>query len=118
MENQTTKNLVQDGTSCRPRFSPDGKAIVYVSSAADGKGDIWTMARDGSGRIRITERNETYDYFPSWSPDGMQVVFCSNPKSGYADQGEWALLVVDVDTKMVRPLFDSPGRDVFPDWIK
>ncbi len=118
MENRTTKNLVQDGTSCRPRFSPDGGAIAYVSSQADGKGDIWTMAWDGSGQQRVTELNETYDYFPSWSPDGKQIVFCSNARSGYADQGEWALFVVDVSKKTVVPLFDSPGRDVFPDWAK
>lgn len=118
MENGTTRDLVEGGKSCRPRFSPDGRAIVYVSSQADGKGDIWVMAWDGSGQQRVTERNETYDYFPSWSPDGRQVVFCSNLKSGYADQGEWALFIVDVATKKIQPLFDSSGRDVFPDWTR
>ncbi len=115
-ERQSYRDIVQDGSSCRPRFSPDGEMIVYVSAEADGKGDIWTMAWDGSGKHRVTELDETYDYFPSWSPDGKQIVFCSNPKSGYADQGEWALWVVDVSKKTVVPLFDSPGRDVFPDW--
>ena len=115
-ERRSYRDLVQGGSSCRPRFSPDGETIVYVSGKADGKGDIWTMARDGSGQQRVTERDETYDYFPSWSPDKKLIVFCSNPKSGYADQGEWALFVVDVRNKTVAPLFDSPGRDVFPDW--
>ncbi len=118
MEKRMTRELVQGGKSCRPRFSPDGQSLVYVSSVADGKGDIWVMAWDGSGQRRLTERNETYDYFPSWSPDGRQVVFCSNPRSGYADQGEWAILVVDVNTGEARPLFNSTGRDVFPDWSK
>ncbi|MDH7513724.1 MAG: DPP IV N-terminal domain-containing protein [Clostridiales bacterium] len=117
-ERQTSKDLVRGGNSCRPRFSPDGEMIVYVSGKADGKGDIWIMAWDGSGQQRVTELDETYDYFPSWSPDGKHIVFCSNPKSGYADQGEWALFVVDVSKKAVVPLFDSPGRDVFPDWAK
>jgi len=76
------------------------------------------MAWDGSGQQRVTELNETYDYFPSWSPDGKRIVFCSNAKSGYADQGDWALFVVDVSNKTVVLLFDSPGRDVFPDWAK
>jgi Tol biopolymer transport system component len=117
-ERQSYRDLVQGGNSCRPRFSPDGQTIAYVSGQADGKGDIWTMAWDGSGQQRVTERDETYDYFPSWSPDGKRIVFCSNAKSGYADQGDWALFVVDVREKTVVPLFDSPGRDVFPDWAK
>lgn len=115
---QAYRDLVQGGKSCRPRFSPDGKTIAYVSSQADGKGDIWTMAWDGSGQQRVTELNETHDYFPSWSPDGTRIVFCSNPKSGYADQGDWAIYVVEVSKKTVVPLFDSPGRDVFPDWAE
>ena len=117
-ERQSYRDLVQGGNSCRPRFSPGGETIAYVSGQADGKGDIWTMAWDGGGQQRVTERNETYDYFPSWSPDGQRIVFCSNVRSGYADQGDWALFAVDVSNKTVVPLFDSPGRDVFPDWAK
>jgi Tol biopolymer transport system component len=113
---QTVRELTKGGDACRPRFSADGRKIVYVSSAADGKGDIWMMNADGSGKERITRRDETYDYFPSWSPDGRQVVFCSNRRDKYADRGEWGLYLVDIgDGKTVR-LLDSPGRDVFPDW--
>jgi Tol biopolymer transport system component len=104
------------GKSCRPRFSPDGQKIVYVSHKSDRKGDIWTMNPDGSDQRRITVRDRTYDYFPSWSPDKEQIVFCSNLQSAYADKGDWALYLANVEDGSVVLLFDSPGRDVFPDW--
>ena len=112
----SVRDLTTGGDACRPRFSPDGRKIAYVSSAADGKGDIWLMNPDGSGQQRITDRSETYDYFPSWSPEGTRVVFCSNAKSKYADKGDWGLFIVDVRDGRVVRLLDTPGRDVFPDW--
>lgn len=109
------QDLVKGGHSCRPRFSPDGKKIVYVSSEADGKGDIWMMNPGGSEKTRLTERDEVYDYFPSWSPDGKHIVFCSD-RLGRLDRGHWALYLVKVATRRVFPLFQSGGRDLFPEW--
>jgi Tol biopolymer transport system component len=107
--------LTEGGMACRPHFSPDGSKIAFTSSEADGKGDIWIMNPDGSGRERLTERPETYDYFASWSPDGRSIVFSSGTEH-YPTQGIWSLAVVRVATKRVIPLFKSGARDVFPDW--
>ena len=107
--------LTEGGKACRPQFSKDGQKIAYVSSAADGKGDIWVMNPDGSGQTRITERDETFDYFPSWSPGRRRIVFCSSLKH-YPYEGKWALFLVNVDTKKVVPLLRSSRRDLFPDW--
>jgi len=107
--------LDEGGKSCRGRFSPDGSRLAYVSSRADGKGDIWLAAPDGSGKTRLTARDETYDYFPSWSPDGRFVVFNSSREHGHDD--DWRLMIVEVATGSVRLLFDSPGSDVFPSWF-
>ena len=116
LEDQVIREMTRGGESCRPRFSPDGERIAYVSAEADGKGDIWTMEADGSSPRRLTVRDDAYDYFPSWSPDGTRIVFCSNLKDKYADKGEWGLSVIDLQNGLVTLLFDSPGRDVFPDW--
>ncbi len=116
VRDQAVRELTKGGNACRPRFSPDGRRIAYVSSDADGKGDVWTMNADGSGKERITERSETYDYFPSWSPDGTRIVFCSNAKDKYANRGDWGLYLVDLSDRKTVRLLDSPGRDVFPDW--
>ena len=113
---ETVLELAKGGGACRPRFSPDGQKIAYVSSDADGKGDVWVMNADGSAKERITARDDTYDYFPSWSPDGKRIVFCSNARDKYADKGDWGLYLVSLADRTIVKLLDTPGRDVFPDW--
>ncbi len=108
------KFLDEGGKSCRARFSRDGTRLAYVSSQADGKGDIWIMNPDGAGKTRLTDRNETYDYFPAWSPDDRFIIF--NSSSQHDHNGDWALYVIDIASGKIALLFDSPGNDVFPDW--
>jgi Tol biopolymer transport system component len=115
---RTTKELTaltEGGKACRPHFSRDGRTIAYVSGKADGNGDIWLMNPDGSDKVRLTARDETADYFPSWSEDQEYIVFSSSLEHRI-DRGNWSLFLVNVRTKDIVPLFDSPGRDVFPDW--
>ncbi len=114
MQKKEVKFLDEGGKSCRARFSNDGKKLAYVSSKADGKGDIWIMNPDGTEKMRLTERDETYDYFPSWSPDDKFIVF--NSSHQHEHNGDWALYVIEVQNRKIRLLFDSPGNDVFPDW--
>jgi Tol biopolymer transport system component len=110
-----SRPLTEGGAACRPHFSPNGTKLAYVSASADGKGDIWLMNPDGSGKERLTERPETWDYFPGWSPDGKYIVFCSGTEH-YPTEGVWSLNLIKVGTKRIIPLFTSGARDVFPDW--
>lgn len=118
LENNKITNLSENGQTCRSRFSPDGRWLVYVSHEADHKGDIFIIRPNGQGKKRLTLRDETYDYFPSWSPDGRYIVFCSNTRSMYAHEGDWDLYLVEVATGRVDLLLATPGRDVFPEWIR
>ncbi|MGB8953148.1 MAG: hypothetical protein WCC06_10865 [Candidatus Aminicenantales bacterium] len=115
LEKKEYKSLTKGGKSCRPHFSRDGEKIAYVSAEADGKGDIWLMNPDGSNKERLTERDATYDYFPSWSSDGKYIVFCSST-SGSPREGRWSLFLVQTGTQKIISLFASGSRDLFPDW--
>jgi Tol biopolymer transport system component len=114
MDEQKVTYLDEGGKTCRARFSPDGKKLVYVSNKEDKKGEIFTMNPDGSQKARLTERNETYDYFPCWSPDGQYIAFNSSHQGDH--NGDWKLFILEMKSRKISLLFDSPGNDVFPDW--
>lgn len=113
-EKNEVRFLDEGGKSCRGRFSKDGRRIAYVSSKADKKGDIWIMNPDGSQKIRMTQTDDKYDYFPSWSPDSKFIAFNSSHQHDH--NGDWQLCVLEVSTRKISVLFDSPGNDAFPDW--
>jgi len=87
-------NLTQDRSDdAQPAFSPDGNLIAFVSSRASLTqleyrnpvvlglmgGDVWVMSALGGAPKRIaTEAN-----FPTWSPDGSEIIYVSGP---FADQ--------------------------------
>ena len=57
----------------QPRYSPDGKKVVFVSDRS-GSDNIWIMSLDGKDTTQLTKGN-TSDYVsPEWTPDGKYVV--------------------------------------------
>jgi TolB protein len=59
-----------------PRFSPDGRWIIY-SRAQGGDTDIWQMD-PGTGAGRPLIAGPAIETAPSYSPDGTQIVFESD----------------------------------------
>ena len=58
----------------QPRWSPDGKSIVFTSDR-DGGDNVWTMDV-ATKRTREITRGKTSRYrSPAWTPDGQYVVF-------------------------------------------
>ena len=79
-ETQLTQNTEYEVTD--PRWSPDGKWIVYASdegrdSQQRPNFDIWLMAADGSKRTQLTT-NGSWDDGPCWDHKGEVVYFRSN----------------------------------------
>ena len=66
--------------------SPDGKKIAFrsYSSVTKGRSDLWIMKSDGSERRRLIANKRVG--FPSWSPDGKEIIFSASyneDKSGF-----------------------------------
>ena len=114
-------------------FRPDGKKIIFASSHLDPAPqkqyeaelaqraieqrthkrrryqwdfdphmDIFEANPDGSDLKRLTN-TPGYDAEGSYSPDGKQIVFCSNR------DGNLQLYIMDADGKNVRQLTHAPG---------
>jgi len=57
----------------QPRFSPDGKKVVYVSDRSGGE-NLWIVSLDGRDTTQLTQGNNNQYVSPEWTPDGDYVV--------------------------------------------
>ncbi len=57
----------------QPRFSPDGKKIVFTSDRS-GSENLWTADADGSNPKALTTGRNTRFISPAWTPDGQYVI--------------------------------------------
>ena len=65
----------------QPRFSPDGKKILFTSDAGGGD-NIWMMNRDGSNAAQVTKENFRLLNNATWSPDGEYIIARKHFTSG------------------------------------
>lgn len=79
-----------------PRFSPDGKMILY-DAQTNGNGDIFVVSTDGGAARRLTFE-PSQEVLPSWSPDGQWIYFCSN-RAG--DFNLWKMPLFDGESVQV-----------------
>lgn len=112
---QEIRFLTEGSKSCRARWSHKGDRLAFVSSRADGKGDVWLMNADGSNQSRLTMDDDTYDYYPSWSPDDQYIVYAS---ATHKTKGNWSLWIIEIKTQKKWKIYDSPNQEKFPDWTK
>ena len=57
----------------QPRFSPDGKNIVFISDES-GADNVWISDLDGKNARQITEFNQELMLSPEWSRDGKAIL--------------------------------------------
>ncbi|MCD4843233.1 MAG: hypothetical protein K8R25_01975 [Methanosarcinales archaeon] len=95
------------GSSTLPRWSPDGKKIMYVRMPpkywwspyidnSDEGADIWVVDIDGSNEKQVTAIPENWEE-GFWSPDGKRIVYASL-KPGFMDVGETR----EIEVRMVN----------------
>jgi Tol biopolymer transport system component len=94
----------------QPRYSPDGKRIVFMSDR-DGETNIWIVNSDGSSPVQLTytqTSNVSYAS-PEWSPDGSSIVV-SRGEKGAVSPG-LVLYEINVDSRAGKPLSTSIKGD-------
>lgn len=91
-----------------PRFSPDGRHIVFVSRHGR-TGDICIMRADGEHRQALSSGPGDH-VDPCFSPDGRRIAFACDRT------GNFEIYVMDKDASRVRQLTSHPAADTQPCW--
>jgi Tol biopolymer transport system component len=108
-------------SSDSPRWSPDGRQLVFSRSAPHGFCDtfaserqlchIWVMNADGTTPRQLTNSGFWNDFDPAWSPDGSTIAFDSN-RGGLTS----ALWVMHADGSSLTRITKPRVEGWWPTW--
>jgi len=69
------------GYANAPKWSPDGKWILFMDDKNDGNdytsSELWVTSIDGSKRIQLTKTDNEIELYPDWSPSGNKITYHS-----------------------------------------
>ena len=93
--------------------------IMFLSKNKDsgeGTEDIWTIHSDGTNRQPLTNTPDLHKGWPTWSPDGAEIVFATHEGIGTlhlmnADGGNLTVLKKDY-TSSTRPAWSPDGGKI------
>ena len=57
----------------QPRFSPDGRRVVFVSDRSGGE-NVWIISLDLKDTVQVTKGEDNLYASPEWTPDGEYIV--------------------------------------------
>jgi Tol biopolymer transport system component/DNA-binding winged helix-turn-helix (wHTH) protein len=97
--------LTPEGISAGlPRWSPDGKQIVFMGTNSKTDWLAYVISSDGTGMRELIPGTDA-GYDPGWSPDGKSIVLTLNaagsPSLNPAGPG---IVIYDPESKRISPL--------------
>lgn len=105
-----SSRLTYAGFNVDPIWSPDARWVAFASKT-DGPFNIYRRRADGSGAPERLVASR-YDQHPlAFSPDGCELMLLElNPATS------WDLLLLDLETRKVRPWLRTKAREAAATW--
>lgn len=98
-----------------PVWSPDGTQFVFARADDERSWELWAMNADGSDQELLTDGSTAGD--AGWSPDGRRIVFSQFLyRNGERDLFNQELFVMDIASRTVTRITDTPARESHPAW--
>ena len=92
------------GYAVNPRWSPDGKTIVFYEIFAGKASKIFEISPDGGSPRQLLPDDANPQWDPNWSPDGSKIVF-----GGSSVNSASVISILDSATHKVSVLPGSQG---------
>jgi Tol biopolymer transport system component len=101
-----------------PKFSPDGKKLLFISDRSGGQ-NIWWFALDKSDSLQVTKGNTDNYQSAEWTPDGTYIIGSRGVRNlklwmFHKEGGSGAQLISKPENlKTVEPAFGADGRYIW-----
>jgi Tol biopolymer transport system component len=100
-----------------PRWSPDGKQIVYLCTLASKTPEVCIVSRDGGPVEHAELPASSFPDDPQWSPDGKSLLIALYPPGVVGKPQDFSVAKYDLQTKKMTILSGSaPVGMLGPRW--
>ncbi len=113
--NRVTKGMAFD---TNPRFSPDGKSLVYTSDASGGN-NIWIRDLETNDSTQITKEKDLQTAFADWTQDGDYIITAKGRRNlklhMYHKDGGSGIKLIDKPSsiKITQPMVGNNDRYIW-----
>jgi eukaryotic-like serine/threonine-protein kinase len=98
-----------------PRWSPDGKQIVFSDISSLQHLTNYIVSSDGGSPRKLLPEDTNPQMFPFWSPDGHKIAFTWQPASEAWFTPKIEVRILDLDSHQVTRVPKSEGM-LGPRW--
>ncbi len=101
-----------------PKFSPDGKKILFISDRSGGE-NIWWYSLDKKDSLQVTDGDTQHFQSAEWTPDGDYIIGAKGTRNlklwmFHREGGTGAQLIKKPDDlKTIEPAFGKNGRYIW-----